>query len=69
MVAGLRLPEHSHCIYCGDPIPFGEEFCDEECRKKESERRRSEKMKEYRFWGSAIIVMAVVVVVGVILKV
>ncbi len=69
MVAGLRLPEHSHCIYCGDPIPFGEEFCDEECRKKESERRRSEKMKEYRFWGSAIIVMAVVIAVGVILKV
>ncbi len=69
MVAGLRLPEHSHCIYCGDPIPFGEEFCNEECRKKESERRRSEKMKEYRFWGSAIIVMAVVIAVGVILKV
>ena len=69
MVAGLRLPEHSHCIYCGDPNPFGEEFCNEECRKKESERRRSEKMKEYRFWGSAIIVMAVVIAVGVILKV
>ena len=31
-MANIRLPEHSHCQYCGDPIPFGEEYCDENCR-------------------------------------
>lgn len=68
MVAGLRLPEHSHCKFCGDPIPFGEEYCDEECRSGEAKRERDEKRKEYRFWGSAVIVCAIVVTVGVIMK-
>lgn len=68
MAGGLRLPDHSHCIYCGDPIPFGESFCSESCRKNEELRQRSEKRKEYRFWGSAGVVIAIVIAAGVILK-
>ena len=37
------MPEHSHCKFCGDPIPFGEEYCDEECRKNEAAREAAEK--------------------------
>lgn len=69
MVAGLRLPEHSHCKFCGDPVPFGEEYCDDECRISEADRERREKLKEYRFWGSALVVCAIVVIVGVAVKV
>lgn len=68
MAGGLRLPEHSHCRYCGDPIPFGEEFCDEECRLNEIAREKKEKSKEYRFWGSAVAVVAIVIAIGAILK-
>ena len=45
MVGGLRLPEHSHCKFCGDPIPFGQEFCDEECRAAEIAREKAEKRR------------------------
>ncbi|MBE6528327.1 MAG: DUF2116 family Zn-ribbon domain-containing protein [Thermoplasmata archaeon] len=50
-MAGLRLPEHSHCVFCGDPVPFGEEYCDDECRRKEAERKAKEKMRDYIFYG------------------
>ncbi len=69
MVAGLRLPEHSHCLYCGDPIPFGEEFCDETCREKAIDQERKERNKEYRFWGSAGVVIVIVIIIGVLLKI
>ena len=52
-MANIRLPEHSHCAYCGDPIPFGEEYCNEECRKNEAERVAKEKRKDYIFYGIA----------------
>lgn len=50
-MAGLRLPEHSHCVFCGDPVPFGEEYCDDECRRKEAERKAKEKRRDYIFYG------------------
>ena len=68
MAGGFRLPEHSHCIYCGDPIPFGEEYCNDECRRNEELRQKAEKRKEYRFWGSAGVVIVIVIALGVILR-
>lgn len=67
MATGMRLPDHSHCRFCGDPIPFGEEFCDDDCRKGFEAREKAEKHKEYLFWGSAGIVMIVVIAIGLIL--
>ena len=29
----VALPNHSHCKYCGDPGPFGNEYCDDDCRE------------------------------------
>ncbi len=34
----LKLPEHSHCKFCVDPVPFKEEYCDDECRRSEVDR-------------------------------
>lgn len=65
MVGGLRLPEHSHCKFCGDPVPFGEEFCDEECRRGEAERVRKERNREWLFWGSAAAIVIVLMAVAV----
>ena len=29
-----RLPPHTHCINCNDPIPEGKQFCSEQCEKE-----------------------------------
>ena len=68
MAGGLRLPEHPHCIYCGDPVPFGEEYCNDECRRNEELRQKAERRKEHRFWGSAGVVIVIVIALGVILR-
>ena len=52
-MANIRLPEHSHCEYCGDPIPFGERYCDGECRQNDVKKKAQEKRKEYIFYGIA----------------
>jgi len=62
-MANLRLPEHSHCAYCGDPIPFGEEFCNDECRRMESDRLAKEKRKDYIFYGIAVATIIVLFVI------
>ena len=39
------LPNHSHCRYCGNPTPYGEEYCDDDCRalfKAEESMERDE---------------------------
>ena len=63
----MRLPEHSHCKYCGDPIPFGEEYCDDECRRHESETIAADKKRDYIFYGISIATVVVIVAVGLIL--
>lgn len=67
MAAGVRLPEHSHCKFCGDPIPFGEEYCDEECRKAEIARAAAEKHKERMFYYSAGAIIVILVVVRILI--
>ena len=66
-MAGLRLPDHSHCIFCGDPIPLGEEYCNEDCRRKEMERVASEKRRDNMFFVAAILTVVVIVAVGLII--
>ena len=40
----LRLPPHSHCMECEEPIDEGETFCSEECERaykgREAQRKR-----------------------------
>lgn len=61
------MPDHSHCIYCGDPIPFGEEYCNEECERKERDRVASEKRRDNAFFAIAILTVVVIVGVGLII--
>lgn len=66
-MAGIRLPEHSHCIYCGDPIPFGEEYCNDECRKGERDRIAAEKKRDNMFYIGSIITVVVIVTIGLLI--
>lgn len=61
------MPEHSHCKFCGDPIPFGEEYCNEECRRGEIERETAEKHKERMFYYSAGAIIVILVVVRLLI--
>lgn len=56
-MAAVRLPEHSHCKFCGDPIPFGEEYCNDACRQGEVDRIAKEKRKDYIFYGGSIAII------------
>lgn len=66
-MAGIRLPEHSHCKFCGDPVPFGQDYCDDECRRMEDEREASEKRKEYMFYGSAAAIVIALIAIRIVL--
>lgn len=63
-MVGVRLPEHSHCKFCGDPIPFGEEYCNEECRRGEAHRKTAEKRRDMLFYVTAAVAIVVIVAVG-----
>ena len=57
----LRLPEHSHCNYCGDPVPYGEEYCSEECRENHRNEDKKTRIRDIAFYvtvGLALIILA-----------
>lgn len=57
----LRLPEHSHCLKCGDPVPYGEKFCSEECVEGYKKDRMRGFLRDIAFYGTvalALIVLA-----------
>jgi len=62
-MASIRLPDHSHCKYCGDPVPFGDEYCGDECRRQYDLRESKDKRKDYIFYGVTIAIIAVLVVI------
>ncbi len=55
-----ELPDHSHCRFCGDPMPFGGEYCSEECRSLYAARAKKETRKETAFFALAILAVAAV---------
>jgi len=57
-----KLPEHSHCENCGDPVPFGEHFCSDTCSEGYAKEERDAKNKDLRFYG---ILAGVIVIVAI----
>ena len=49
------MPEHSHCKFCGDPVPFGEEYCE-----------AAEKRRDMLFYVSAGVAVVVILAIGLI---
>jgi len=62
----VKLPEHSHCLFCGDPVPFGESFCNDECRRSLEEDTAAEKKKDLRFYALIAGSLAAIVMAGII---
>ncbi len=63
-MAGIRLPEHSHCKYCGDPVPFGEEYCNDSCRAGDAESMQKQKKKDLMFYVVAGLTVVIILAVG-----
>ena len=63
----LRLPEHSHCKYCGDPVSFGKEYCNEECERSFYRREADDKRKDNMFYIGAALSVIVIIAVALIL--
>lgn len=66
-MAGTRLPEHSHCRFCGDPIPFGDEYCDDECRKGYADREAADKRRDMMFYVTAAVAIVALVAIRFLL--
>jgi predicted nucleic acid-binding Zn ribbon protein len=66
-MATVRLPEHSHCKYCGDPIPFGEDYCGDGCRDADIQREKAEKKKDIMFYALSAVTVAVILAAGYLL--
>ncbi|MDD1770581.1 MAG: DUF2116 family Zn-ribbon domain-containing protein [Methanomassiliicoccales archaeon] len=58
-----RLPPHSHCVQCDNPIQEGEEYCSDECRQA---RKIANQKSNRRSWIFVIIVIAALIVLGVL---
>lgn len=65
-MASVRLPDHSHCLSCGDPVPFGEEYCSDACRAKAAEDSKKDRWKDVLFYG-VVAVAILVLVYGIML--
>ena len=61
------LPEHSHCLACGDPVEFGKEYCSDACRVSAEEERRRERRRNSAFVllaGTILVIITVLVAFG-----
>jgi len=63
-----KLPEHSHCENCGDPIPFGEQFCSDACSHGYAKEEKDAKNKDIRFYAILVGVIVVVAIAAFAVK-
>ena len=64
----MYLPEHSHCLYCGNPVKYGEEYCDDDCKRLHEAREKDDKRKDMRFYVAIAASLILILVVGIVLK-
>ncbi|HHT75298.1 MAG TPA: DUF2116 family Zn-ribbon domain-containing protein [Methanomassiliicoccaceae archaeon] len=56
----IRLPEHSHCMNCGDPTPSDEPYCSDECQREQEAKERRNRQRNLIFYIVAIVAIAAV---------
>ena len=61
------LPNHSHCRYCGNPTPYGEEYCDDDCRALFKAEESMERKKDIIFYGLIAASLIVILVIGMVI--
>ena len=64
----VALPNHSHCGYCGDPIPFGQEYCDNNCRQLHEAEKSVERKKDIIFYGAIAGSLVAIIFIGTAIR-
>lgn len=64
----MQLPDHDHCKYCGDPIRYGDEFCDDYCKELFKAQEREDRNKDLRFYGLIAGSLGALFIVGILIK-
>ena len=57
----LKLPDHSHCLHCGDPTPYGTDYCSEECKEEHRRDKMKNTIRDVAFYatvGLALCILA-----------
>ncbi|MCL2510100.1 MAG: DUF2116 family Zn-ribbon domain-containing protein [Methanomassiliicoccaceae archaeon] len=63
----IRLPEHDHCKFCGDPVPFEQAYCSEDCYWKDQAKTKKEKNKNLIFGAATAICVLAIMAAAVLL--
>jgi predicted nucleic acid-binding Zn ribbon protein len=63
----VRLPEHDHCKFCGDPVPFERAYCSEDCYWKDHAEKKKEKNNNMIFAILTIVSVAAITAAGILL--
>ena len=61
------LPNHSHCKYCGNPIAYGEEYCDDDCRELFKAEESVERKKDILFYGLIAASLVAILIAGMVI--
>ena len=57
------LPEHDHCLNCGEVVPFDMRYCCMDCYNAHQAKLKKWRNRELFFWiGSALTVVAILIV-------
>ena len=63
----VRLPEHDHCKFCGDPVPFEQAYCSEDCYWKDQAKIKKEKSNSILFVVVTAVSVLVILTIGAFL--
>jgi Uncharacterized protein containing a Zn-ribbon len=63
----IPLPDHDHCKFCGDAVPFDRAYCKEECYWNDQARMKKEKNDNVRFAVLTVVSVVIIAVVGILM--
>ena len=59
-----RLPQHRHCIECGNAIASKEKYCSDECNKTHTAKVQSRKKQLLLLYFGSFIVLVILVILS-----
>ncbi|MDR3206334.1 MAG: DUF2116 family Zn-ribbon domain-containing protein [Candidatus Methanoplasma sp.] len=61
------LPEHDHCKFCGDAVPFDRAYCSEKCYWDDRAASQKEKRNNLLFAAITVASVAAIAAAGILL--
>lgn len=64
----MDLPDHDHCRHCGDPVPFEQAYCCEECYYADRAEKAKARRKEVLMAALAVGGAAAILIIGYLVR-